>query len=206
MSAFHEVRFSLAMGLGSSGGPERLTEIVTLASGREERNTPWADSRRRWDVGPAVKTLSDLDGLIAFFEARRGQLHGFRFRDPLDHRSCPAGHNPSATDQRLGEGDGLRRNFDLIKRYESGGETWQRPIRKPDLDSLMIAVDGAQVGFSFDDAGGEIHLDQPPPDGAEVTAGYLFDCPVRFDSDRLDIALDHIAAGTVSVPLIELRL
>ena len=43
--AFHEVRFPASISFGSSGGIERRTEIVTLANGHEERNSPWSQSR-----------------------------------------------------------------------------------------------------------------------------------------------------------------
>ena len=78
--SFHEVRFPASLSSGSIGGPERLTEIVTLANGFEERNTPWADSRRRYDAGVGMRDLADIDTLIGFFEARRGQLFGFRWK------------------------------------------------------------------------------------------------------------------------------
>ena len=79
MSGFHDVRFPLSIGLDARGGPGRRTEIVTLNSGREERNAVWRDSRRRWDAAPGVRSQSDLARLVAFFEARRGRLHAFRF-------------------------------------------------------------------------------------------------------------------------------
>ena len=80
--AFHEVRFPVDISLGSSGGPERSTEIVTLGSGHEQRNQRWSLSRRKFDAGYGVKGLDALHDVIAFFEARRGPLFGFRFRDP----------------------------------------------------------------------------------------------------------------------------
>ena len=72
---FHEVRFPANLSFGSIGGPERHTDIVTLANGFEERNTPWAHSRRRYDAGVAMRSLEDIETLIAFFEARQGQLN-----------------------------------------------------------------------------------------------------------------------------------
>ena len=48
--AFHEVRFPDAISRGARGGPERRTQVVELASGDEERNASWANSRRRYDV------------------------------------------------------------------------------------------------------------------------------------------------------------
>ena len=68
--SFHEVRFPANLSFGSVGGPERRTEVVTLTSGFEERNTPWAQSRRRYDAGVGLRSLDDVAALIAFFEAR----------------------------------------------------------------------------------------------------------------------------------------
>jgi len=85
MSGFHDVSFPMRLALGAVGGPERRTEVLALASGREVRNAVWARSKRRWDVGGAVTDLAGLQALLAFFEARMGRLYGFRFRDPLDH-------------------------------------------------------------------------------------------------------------------------
>ena len=93
---FHDVRFPAALSVGSSGGPERRTEIVTLSNGFEERNTPWAHSRRRYDAGLGVRSLDDLAEVVAFFEARHGQLHGFRWKDWADHKSCAPSAAPAA--------------------------------------------------------------------------------------------------------------
>lgn len=204
MSGFHDVRFPLSIGLYARGGPERRTEIVTLTSGAEERNSPWAHSRRRWDAAPGVRTRDDLSALIAFFEARRGRLHAFRFTDPMDHLSCLPSQTPSALDQTLGEGDGARTAFDLVKRYGDGAGAWVRPVRLPVAGSVLAAVDGEAAAFSV--AGGAVVFDGPPPPGALVTAGFHFDCPARFDTDRLDIAAEGFAGVAPSVPLVEVRL
>jgi len=205
MSAFHDVRFPLGVGLGARGGPERLTEIVELASGAEERNSPWAHSRRRWDAGPGVRSLDDFTRLTAFFEARRGRLHAFRFRDPADHASCLPSGQVSAGDQLLGLGDGERTRFALVKRYGEGEGAYLRPIALPVVASVIVAVNGDTAGFMLD--GGDIVLDEPAADGAAVTAGFRFDVPVRFDTDSLEITLDAFRAGAIfSVPLVEVRL
>ena len=207
MSVFHDVRFPFSVSIGASGGPERRTEIVPLVSGREQRNTPWADSRRRYDAGPGVRSLTDIHTLIAFFEARRGPLHGFRFRDPFDNRSAAPDQAPDPSDQLIGTGDGAATQFQLVKHYESGGERWTRTIHKPVAGSLRVAVDGVETSqFSLDDTTGLLTLDAAPADGAAVTAGFAFDVPVRFDADRLDLALEHPGAGHAGViPLIEIK-
>jgi len=200
---------ALPFALGASGGPERRVDIVTLGSGAETRNTPWAHGRRRYDIGGAVRTLDEMHELIAFFEARRGKLHGFRFRDPFDFKSCAPSETPAATDQVIGEGDGERDAFQLLKAYGDGVDAYLRPIAKPAAGSVNIAVDGAVVSpaaYSVS-ALGIVTFTEPPAEGAVVSAGFLFDTPVRFDIDRLDLAIDGFGAGhAVAVPLVEVRL
>lgn len=207
--AFHDVRFPTAIAFHSTGGPERKTEIVTLGSGFEERNAVWANSRRRYDAGYGVKTLADIHAVIAFFEARNGRLHAFRYRDPLDFQSAAPGASLTPLDQPLGTGDGTTTVFALNKIYTSGPASWARRIDKPVDGSVRIAADGVELvtGFTADATAGTITFDTAPADGAVLTAGFAFDVPVRFDTDRLAINLANFEAGEIpSIPLIEVRL
>ena len=201
LSNFHEVSFPVPLALAASGGPERKTEVVTLASGAEARNALWMGSRRRWDVGSAVTRLDTLQAVVAFFEARGGRLNGFRFRDVLDDRSCAPGGTVSAVDQAIGTGDGEVVNFQLVKAYG----TYARRILKPVAGSVLVAVDGVAVSAGVDETTGIVTLGSAPVEGAAVTAGFRFDCPVRFDTDKLDVNLEAFGAGRIlSIPLIEL--
>ncbi|MBI1365771.1 MAG: TIGR02217 family protein [Alphaproteobacteria bacterium] len=205
MTNFHEVLFPVDIAFNSEGGPARKTEIVTLVSGREERNSPWAGSRRSYNAGYGVKSLADIEAVIAFFEARKGRLYGFRFRDPFDFKSCPLAADPAAGDQQIGTGDGATRSFQLTKTYASGGAVSIRTITKPVAGSVLAAVDGAAAAFTVDETSGIVVFDAPPPAGAVVTAGFLFDTPARFDTDQLRINLAAFRAGDIpSIPLIEL--
>lgn len=209
-AAFHDVTFPLAVGFGAKGGPERKTEIATLASGREERNAVWAHARRRYDAGLGVRSRADLAAIVAFFEARRGRLHGFRFRDPLDDTSSHPGA-VTPTDQQLGLGTGTQATYTLVKAYGTGGATYHRLIRKPVAGTVRVAIAGVEkaegAAFSVDTTTGIVTF-QPghvPASGALVTAGFRFDVPVRFDTDRLEVDLTAFAAGRLpSIPLIEL--
>lgn len=208
---FHEIRFPLEIALGASGGPERRTEIVTLGSGREERNAPWAASRRRYNAGYGIRALDDLHALIAFFEARHGRLHGFRWRDRADWKSCAPGAAVSPSDQLLGAGDGKQTSFQLVKTYASGEASYTRVIAKPVAGSVRVAVNGAAMeegaDFSVDLSTGVVSLAVPPAPGTSVTAGFEFDVPVRFDTDFLDINLAAFEAGSVpSIPIVEIRI
>lgn len=208
---FHEVRFPPSLSFGSSGGPERRTEIVTLANGFEERNTPWEHSRRRYDAGLGMRSLDDLGEVIAFFEARRGQLFGFRWKDWADYKSGAASRAITALDQVIGQGDGGRLRFGLSKTYVSGVGTYRRPIAKPVAGTVRVAVGGALMSegaeWSLDVSTGEVIFAVAPVSGAVVTAGFEFDVPVRFDTDRIQTSIDAFQAGEVpSVPVLELRL
>jgi uncharacterized protein (TIGR02217 family) len=206
---FHEVRFPVAVSLGSSGGPERRTEIVTLSNGFEERNTPWKHSRRRYDAGLGVRSLDDLAAVVAFFEARQGQLCGFRWRDWTDFASCLPSGVLSALDQELGLGDGVAVQFPLVKAYASGAQAYLRPVTKPVEGTVKVAVGGAPLAggaFSVDHQSGVVTLAAAPEIGVRVTAGFEFDVPVRFDSDRIATSLAGFTAGEIPVvPVVEVR-
>ena len=207
--SFHEVRFPVALSFGSSGGPERRTEVVTLASGFEHRTTAWAHGRRRYDAGLGLRSLDDIHETLAFFEARRGRLYGFRWRDWADHKSCRPSARPDAQDCALGVGDGVRQVFQLVKGYASGGEAYLRPIGKPVAETVQVAVGGVTLGpgqFSVDATTGSVTLGEPAQVGAVVSAGFEFDVPVRFDTDRIEVNLAAFEAGAIpSIPIVELR-
>ena len=111
-----------------------------------------------------------------------------------------------AMDQSLGSGDGARTAFQLVKAY---GDVL-REIRKPVDGSVRVAVAGEELppgAFTVDPTTGLVELDGPPASGAEVSAGFAFDTPVRFDADRIELTLESFGAGRmVAMPLIELRI
>ena len=206
--AFHDIRFPPSLSFGALGGPERRTEIVVLSNGHEERNTPWSQSRRRYDAGLGLRSLDDLHDCLAFFEARMGQLHAFRWKDWADFRSGRPSATPAPTDQLLGTGDGATKVFQLRKGYSSGGVTAWRTITRPVPGTVRIAVGGqeARQGWNLDATTGRVTFATAPAQGAPVTAGYEFDVPVRFDADSIRVQVPTFQAGEVpSVPVIEVR-
>ena len=209
MTSFHEVRFPLRLALGVSGGPERMTDIVNLSNGREARNARWRTSRRSYDAGSGVRSVADLYAVLAFFEARSGELYGFRFRDPVDHQSVPPGQTIAATDQVIGAGDGVTASFQLIKTYADAGASITRVISKPVAGTVRVAVNGAEQAasrYTVDLTTGLVTFANAaiPPAGAIVQAGFEFDVPVRFAISRIDIDLSAFNAGRIpTIPLIE---
>jgi uncharacterized protein (TIGR02217 family) len=206
--SFHEVRFPDAISRGARGGPERRTQVVELASGDEERNASWANSRRRYDVAYGIRRADDLAAVVAFFEARNGRLHGFRFKDWADYKSGLPSQPVTATDQPLGIGDGTTTAFPLVKRYASGAQVWLRVITKPVAGTLRLALGGVEQagGWALDSTSGFVTFSMAPPPGTAITAGFEFDVPVRFDTDTLDVTLDLERLGSIpSIPLLEIR-
>lgn len=208
---FHEVRFPASLSFGSVGGPERRTDIVTLANGFEERNTPWAHSRRRYDAGLGTRSLDDIETLIAFFEARQGQMFGFRWKDWSDYKSGAATAEVDKGDQVIAQGDGTQTEFQLIKTYSSGGFSYVRPIVKPVLGTVKLGLDQDEmregVDYAVDLNTGQVSFTTPPAELVEITAGFEFDVPVRFDTDRIQTSVASFQAGDVpNVPVVEVRI
>ena len=209
--AFHDVRYPTNLSFGSTGGPERRTDIVTLVNGFEERNSPWADSRRRYDAGSGMRSLDDLETLISFFEARQGQLHAFRWKDWSDYKTSRPSHAVTALDQLIGTGDGAKVAYQLVKTYASGSQSYTRVLMKPVSGTVRVAVNGVTrtlgTDFTVNLATGIITFNLPPAVGLLVTAGCEFDVAVRFDADRISTSMATFQAGQIpSVPVIEVRL
>ena len=205
--AFHEVRFPDNVSRGARGGPERRTQVVELASGDEERNASWANSRRRYDVAYGIRRADDLAAVVAFFEARNGRLHGFRYKDWADYKSCLPSQAITATDQQIGTGTGSQQTFQLGKRYASGAQTWVRTVAKPVAGTVRVALGMVEQlsGWTLDTTTGVVTFTAAPA-GVAITAGFEFVVPVRFDTDMLDVTLDLERLGSItSIPLLEIR-
>lgn len=206
VQAFDAVDFPLAIGREAMVATEFSTQIVSSPSGHEQRASEWAEARMAYDAGPGIRSEADVRVLADFFRARRGAARGFRFRDPFDASSAADGGLPTASDQMLGVGDGVRRQFALVKLYGAGDAEQVRAIRLPVAGSVRVSVDGIETaGFSVTGAG-EVLLDVAPAAGIAVRAGFLFDVPVRFAEDRLEASRATFLAGEIArVPLVEVR-
>lgn len=204
MQDFDDVTFPLEIGRDAMATAAFSTNVVTTFSGHERRNSDWADARQSYDVGPGVRSEAELDVLLAFFRARRGPAVGFRFNDFFDNSSKDMAGTPTALDQVLGVGDGLRTSFALIKTYGIDGQV--RRITRPQSGSVIVAVNGASTTAWALSDGGIIQLETAPATGAIVTAGYRFDVPVRFGDDSIEVSRETFGAGDVpSVPLVEIK-
>jgi len=198
--AFHDVRFPVDIAYGSTGGPEYSTEIVVTHSGYEQRNINWSSARAKYNVAHGVKTQPQLDNLIAFFRARKGRAHGFRFKDWTDYQ---------ATNQLIGTGNGVQTAFQLSKTYSSGNITELRSITKPVSVSEKIYLNSVLqlAGYTVDYSTGVVTFTSAPANTVLVQSDFEFDVPVRFDTDKLSAALDTYGAHSWNdIPIIETRI
>lgn len=192
---FHDVRLPENISYGVVGGPLYSTSVQRTASGHERRNRNWRNSLHRWDLAHAFRQFSpaaverDIAVLVAFFHARQGRTFAFRFKDWVDFQ---------AEDQSLGTGDGATTVFQLVKWYGDAGGWYKRDVTKPVAGTVTIFLDGvAQAGsaWSIDHLTGVVTLDTPPAVGVQVSASFEFDVPVRFDMDKMDIAVENYDQG-----------
>ena len=166
--SFHDVRLPARLAFGSTGGVERRTEIVTLGSGYERRSTPWAQGRRRYLIGANLRSLDDMAALTEFFEARRGRLYGFRFRDFADFKSCA----PGAVVPEVGG-----RQVSWRARSRLDGDRWDGEAAGADPLRFRVRVLAGEAerreavveGEGWTYAAGELATDFPGGVGAEAT-------------------------------------
>ena len=182
-----------------------MTDIVELVSGFEERNAAMANSKRTYDAGLGLRNVNDLHDVIEFWEARFGQLYGFRWKDWADYKSCKTANFPAFTDQVIGTGNGTKTQFQLVKSYVSGGYGYSRTIRKPVSGSVLVGKAGVLTtsGWTVDSTTGVVTFSVAPTVGQSITAGFEFDVPVRFDTPKLMVSIEAFNHG--SVPDIGIR-
>lgn len=213
MAFLETPRFPDDISYGSQGGPGYNTSIIQIKSGAESRNVNWSIARYEYDVSYGVQTMDNLEELIEYFHAVAGMAYGFRYKDWSDFKSCNTGDTPSAVDQVIGTGDAVESDFQLKKVYTKGAFSRSRDITKPVTGTVLISINGVQklegdgtYPWSVDTATGIVTFSSTvPPDGEIVRAGYEFDVPVRFDTDKLSVNYEFYQAGSANVPLVEVR-
>lgn len=212
---FHEVQFPTNLSYRTSGGPGWSTEIIETDSGAEERVSRWVYPRHQWNAAYAIRSYEDLALLKAFYNARRGTAFGFRFKDWFDYTSTTEGikiadYPISHLDQPIGIGDGTQVDFQLIKRYISGGITRDIKITKPVAGTVLVGLGGADQssGWTVNTTTGIVTFSVAPTSSVAVEAGYEYDKAVRFGREidsLLEAVYENFGSGSVpDIPLIEL--
>ncbi len=120
-TAFIEQRFPPNISYGSKGGPSFNTSVFTASSGYEQRNINWEAARCKYDVSHGIRDTEDMNEVLDFFYAVRGKATGFRYKDWADYK---------LTQGQIGVGNGTEDEFQIVKKYQVGSETYTRTLRK----------------------------------------------------------------------------
>jgi len=162
----------------------------------------WVTSGR---TGLREAAYSAIDERLGYPKSEQHYFSGFVADEADRHNSSNAMTDaPTAGDQSIGTGDGAADRFALAKLYGSGEE---RRITRPVPGSVRVAVGGVEMttGWTLG-AKGVVQFASPPTAGAAITAGFLFDVPVRFAEDRIEVNRTTFLAGEApTVPLVEVR-
>jgi len=197
--AFHDIQFPPEISYGAQGGPEFSTSVITVKSGQESRNQNWSESRIKWDVSTAIKNQTDLEELIAFFRARKGRAHAFRFKDWSDY---------TATTQIIGTGNGVATTFQLSKTYNDTLIQTTRVITRPVANTTRIFLNNVEQlsGWTVNTTTGIVTFTAPVGNTVVVKASFQFDIPARFDTDSLRINIQNFN-GYIgeSINIVEIR-
>lgn len=204
--AFDDVQFPTTVSRGASSKPRRITDIVTLRSGAEERNTIWANSRRTFDVGIGLRNLEDVYVVEEFWEGRRGPLRSFRFKDWSDFKSVSPNTTISDTDEALSQLTST--TYQLQKVYSSASNPWTRAVTKPVSGTVIIRDNTGSltegVDFTVNHLTGIVTFNVAPT--GTPTAGFEFDVPVRFQDDTIEINVELFNVGSMpAIILVEVR-
>jgi len=152
--AFSEERFNTEIRYGFVGGPQYSTDVVGVASGYEQRNSNWLDSRGVWRLGDDILEKAEWDALTAFFKARKGMADGFRMKDWGDFECSIVQGVLVASDAT----PSTCVNAALNKRYTStGGSISDRPIKKPVPGQHVAYINSAvDSGATFNTVNGTV--------------------------------------------------
>jgi uncharacterized protein (TIGR02217 family) len=146
--------FPYDISYNSVSGIRFATDVILVDSGDDQRIGRWQQPLMEFDIAYGVRTMEQLQSLIAFFRAMRGRLYAFNYRDNLDYTSsmavrieARAAPVPTAFDQTIGTGDGSTYIFQLIKTYTTplGSVSQVRPINRVEPDTTVVAVNGSHV-------------------------------------------------------------
>ena len=208
--AFHSVQLPVDVERGAQGGPRFRTTVLTLASGFEMRNIEWERVRSGWDISYGISSAENFRAVLDFFYAREGMAHSFRFKDWSDFK---------LDRQSIGSTDGSTSEFQLFKRYSSGGVNYDRHITKPVGSGARAWVNGIEQTVSYDGSPDVEEVDINPltgeitlgtthaaTDGHDIEIETEFDVPVRFDTDQFSLTLETFNAGGIfDLPIVEVR-
>jgi len=195
--------------------PRWKNRVTQVDSGDEQVNQRWANPLHTYRLPEAIRTHAVFEDVHDHWMAMRGNAHTWPWRDPLDFASVALARPnvvpvTSGLDQTIGTGDGVTTSFQLTKVYVRGAQTYTRPIYLPVTATVSVLLDGADpapVTWTASRPGGVVTFSSAPAAGVIVTAGFLFDVIVRFESDDSfeGMVKTYAASGVGDLTLLEVR-
>lgn len=190
MSAFDDVRLPEDIEQGSLIGPMFQTTIVPLSSGAEQRNADWQQEKVTADISYGIMqkenpldVADSFSNVMRFYRARMGRWRSFRFRDWSDFEAF---EEPVTM---------LNGRYGLLTITYDG---YKRVITRPMADTLTMDNDAP---FTLLPGG---LLDFGADQMVIPKASFLFDIPVRFDTDLAQVNLTLVNAGEIpSIRLVQ---
>ena len=170
------------------------TDVQTTDSGREARTARWVRPKwsftLNWNVlrdqmdlaRNAAKTgrKQELEKIVNFFLARRGQYEPFFFRDPTDKRTEAQTIHPSApagvTDFQLVRPFGASGFVEPIGGLLTGDGTQPVVIRLNGTPTILYTANTPSDGW--------IRFDTAPGAGVVITGDYSYYFKLRFKKDE----------------------
>lgn len=194
-----EIRLDQDIEVGAKARPRYSTDLVQTDGGHEVATERWRYPlfTFEFNLEPGVPNFTeDLEEFIDVFHLAGGRAGRFLFRHWRDYQ---------AVDQLIGEGDGSKTAFQLYRVYVRGALTRRRKITRPVSGTVTVKVNGVVTAATLG-ALGVVTFAAPPANGADITATFDFDIPVRFESDEIEfVALNDDLEQAVDIVLVEVR-
>lgn len=192
MNDFHNVNLPSYVEIFAVATTEFSTICATTKSGREIRNASSLVPKRSYLLKDCRLSRSQFEAFNSFFYARCGRRYAFRLKDYYDFK---------VKKEQIGKGDGVTREFQLIKIYQDLIAPCVREITKPLDKTITIHTNQNTIIPELVNLNtGVVTLAEALPDQTDLFASFEFDVPVRFEKDSFQysfsqdgtIALDNV--------------
>lgn len=195
--SFVNITFPECISFGARSTVEWRSTVTASWGGAESRNQNWQDNLHDFDVGLAVRTVSDFQLVLDHFNAVRGRVNTFPFKNYLDFEATVANGVLLTTAGATVSGDGT---YYLYKRYSSGASAYDKQIVLPDNQVAVyrnrggtitnITGSGATVTYSTGAVAITGHVG-----GDTYTWAGTFKLLCRYDVDRLSAEIVNRQPG-----------
>lgn len=158
--------------------PEFKTRVQKSVSGREIRlafmSSPMYTFKMSYNVLRQTTGYNELKTIGGFFLSRMGSFDSFLYQDPTDY---------TITDQLFGVGDGVTKDFQLVRGYGVSGSNFVEMVQNINGTPTIKKAGVVQsTGWSVNSTG-MVSFSVAPASGQQLTWSGQFYYRVRFNND-----------------------